>query len=117
MNSVHITKVCDANFSPADYNGKSYSSLGKFVVAKLKVYSYEDGMTEDGEIEFDGPAYYAIIPESYLGDNVFCGMGYWDLCSFDYVKPMVVLADSPDGKYSEEEEKQVIQILASFRLS
>ncbi|MEE1306074.1 MAG: hypothetical protein U0K68_13165 [Agathobacter sp.] len=117
MNSVHITKVCDANFSPADYNGKSYSSLGKFVVAKLKVYSYDDGMTEDGEIEYNGPTYYAIIPESYLGDNVFCGMGYWDLCSFDYVKPMVVLADSPDGKYSEEEEKQVIQILASFRLS
>ena len=44
MDYVHITKVSDSDFVPVDFNGQSYSSLGKYVVAKLKVYAYEDGM-------------------------------------------------------------------------
>lgn len=113
---VHITKVADASFVPDDYNGKSYSSLGKYVVAKLKVYAYEDGMTGESETEYDGPAYYAVVPESYLGDDGFCGTGYWALCASEYVKPMVILAESPDGCFSAEEEEEVIQILSSFRI-
>lgn len=85
-------------------------------MAKLKVYAYDDGMTEEGEIEYDGPTYYAVVPESYLGDDGFCGTGYWAVCSSEYVKPMVVLAQSPDGCFSADEEKEVIHILSSFKI-
>ena len=117
MDYVHITKVCDADFTPVDFNGQSYSSLGKYVVAKLKVYAYEDGMSEDGEVQYDGSTYYAVIPESYLGDDGFCGTGYWAICASEYVKPMVVLAESPDGTFTADEESEVIQILKSFRIN
>lgn len=116
LNYVHITKVADSSFVPQDYNGKSYSSLGKYVVAKLNIYAYEDGMSDEGEIAFDGPSYYAVVPESYLGDNQFRGMGYWPLCASEYVKPMVILAESPDGSFSMNEEEEVIKILSSFRV-
>lgn len=115
LKSVHITKASDADFIPADYNGKSYSSLGSYVVAKLKVYAQDDGMTEGGAAEYDGPTYYAVVPESYLGDDEFFGMGYLSMCSSEYVKPMVIIAESPDGRFSAAEEKEIIQILSSFR--
>lgn len=117
MDYVHITKVCDADFTPVDFNGQSYSSLGKYVVAKLKVYACEDGMSEDGEVQYDGSTYYAVIPESYLGDDGFCGTGYWAICASEYVKPMVVLAESPHGTFTADEESEVIQILKSFRIN
>lgn len=116
MDYVHITRVCDADFVPADFNGQSYAALGKYVVAKLKVYAYEDGMSGDGEVQYDGATYYAVIPESYLGDDGFCGTGYWAVCASEYVRPMVVLADSPDGTFTVDEEFEVIQILKSFRI-
>lgn len=117
MDYAHITKVADASFIPIAYGGSDYSSLGKYVVAKIKVYAYEDGLSEDGEVEYDGPTYYAVVPESYLGEEGFCGTGYWSVCSFEYVRPMVILATSPDGTFTSEEEADVIKILSSFRVN
>lgn len=64
-----------------------------------------------------GSQYYAVIPESYLGDDGFCGTGYWAICASEYVKPMVVLAESPDGTFTADKESEVIQILKSFRIN
>lgn len=116
MQYAHITKVADAAFVPITYGGSDYSSLGTYVVAKIKVYAYEDGLSEDGEVEYDGPTYYAVVPESYLGEEGFTGTGYWSVCSFEYVRPTVLLAISPDGNFTSEEEKDVIKILSSFRV-
>jgi len=114
--SAHIIEVSDALFIPKSYEGEDYSSLGKFVVAKVKVFAYEDGLTGESESNYDGPTYYAIVPESYLGDDYFSSSGYYSVCSWKYVRPMVVLVNSPDGKFTEDEEKEVIEILSSFRL-
>lgn len=110
---AHITKVADSSFVPTSFNGKEYSSLGKFVVAKVKVYAYDDGLTEEGEIEFDGSTYYAVIPESYLGDDSFCIV--YPACAWEYVRPIYVVAKAPAGEFTAEEEKEVISILSSFR--
>ena len=37
--------------------------MGKFCVAKIKVIAIEDGLSDEGEQEFDGPTYYAVVPE------------------------------------------------------
>lgn len=117
LNSAHITKVADSALIPGTYNNKDYSSLGKFVVAKIKVYAYDDGQTEEGEIEFDGPTFYTIIPESYLGDASFCGTGYWAVCSWEYARLVAVIAEAPQGGFTQEEEEEVIQILSSFKIN
>lgn len=111
--SVHITKVADASFSPKDWKGKSYSSLGKFVVAKITEYAMEDGETGESS-EYDGGSYYALLPESSLGDNDYVGMGYWEMSSWDYVKSIVLMAESESGEFTAEEEKEVVYMLASF---
>lgn len=68
------------------------------------------------ELHEDGPAYYAVVPENYLGEEGFTGTGYLSVCSFEYVRPTVLLAISPDGSFTSEEEKDVIKILSSFRV-
>ena len=100
---AHITKAADTSFQPQD------SDLGKFVVAKIKVYA------ENGT-EYDGDTFYAVVPESYLGDDEFCGTGYWAMCSFTYQRYMLILAEAPDGLFTSEEEAEVIQTLSSLRV-
>ena len=100
---AHITKAADTSFQPQD------SDLGKFVVAKIKVYA------ENGT-EYDGDTFYAVVPESYLGDDEFCGTGYWAMCSFTYQRYMLILAEAPDGVFTSEEEAEVIQTLSSLRV-
>lgn len=85
-------------------------------MAKIKVYAYDDGMTEDGAVEYDGPTYYAVVPERYLGDHDFCGTGYMGVCAFDCGRSIVMLATAPDGVFNEKEEEEAIQILASFKI-
>ena len=66
LENVHITKVS---------NIQNISKLPKFIdipkfqtpiIAKIKVYSYNDGKVTDKKVEIDGPTYYAILPEDYL---------------------------------------------------
>lgn len=113
LDIAHVTKVADSSFVPRSFNGKDYSSLGKFVVAKIKVFAYDDGLTEEGKIEFDGPTYYTVIPESYLGDDLFSMV--YPACAWEYIKPIYVVAEAPAGEFTAEEEEEVIAILSSFR--
>lgn len=112
MYSAHITKVADSSFVPSSFNGKDYSSLGKFVVAKIKVYAYDDESTGGLQIEVDGGTYYAVIPESYLGDSTFKLVD--PACAWEYIKPIFVVAKAPAGEFTAEEEEEVIAILSSF---
>jgi hypothetical protein len=39
------------------------------------------------------------------------------LYAFEYVKPMLVIAEAPGGTFTDEEEAEVIAILSSFRVN
>ena len=68
--------------------------------------------------EIDGGSFYAVVPESYLGEREYVKqVGDIDEFSFDYPRPHAFIAESPDGKFTEKEEKEVIEILKSFRVA
>lgn len=40
--------------------------------------------------------------------------GLYTACSFEYPGLYSFIVESPDGKFTEEEEKEIIEILSSF---
>ena len=108
MAAAHITKVADVAFKPSADSG-----LGKMVIAKIKAYELEDGLTGERQ-KIDGATYYAVVPKSYLGDTAFSVSGYWAACAWEYGRPTAIIAQSSDGNFTSDQEKEVIQILSSF---
>lgn len=93
-----------------------------FVVAKLT----ETGSTIYGtDLDLEAPESewisYALMPENdidrYGGSLSAMGAlaGYHEMISFNYPEPYVFFAEAPNGQFTEEEEKEVIGILSSFR--
>lgn len=109
MRYAKMEKVAEAAFQPEDL------SLGSFVVARLKEYAREDGLTGGGKHSVDGVTIYALVPKSYLKEISFRGMGYYSALSWENPSPTVVFATSPDGKFTEDEEEEIIAMLASFK--
>ena len=93
-----------------------------FVVAKLT----ETGSTIYGtDLDLEAPESewisYALMPENDIDryDGSLSSMGaltgYSEMISFNYPEPYIFFAESPNGQFTEEEEKEVIAILSSFR--
>lgn len=101
-------KLADVAFKPSADSG-----LGKMVIAKIKEYALEDGLTGERR-KIDGVTYYAVVPKSYLGDTMFSASGYWAACAWEYGRPTAIIAQSSDGNFTSDQEKEVIQILSSF---
>lgn len=118
MQKVEVSKVADSSFIPTIPEGtdSDYSELGKFIVAKLKIVG-ELYMDEDSDFTaVDGAVYYAVLPESYVGTHLVVGLyGLYEECSFEYPGLYAFIAEAPDGEFAEDEEQEVIAILASFR--
>ena len=115
-----ITKVADSQFVPSYPAGTNtdFSYLGPFVVAKVKAKATMDRKWDSDFTEIDGGSFYAVVPESYLGEREYVKqVGDIDEFSFDYPRPHAFIAESPDGKFTEKEEKEVIEILKSFRVA
>lgn len=114
---LKVSKVTDSSFIPG-YVGTDgeRSDLGECMVAKIKtIGEMWKGVDMEPE-EVDGAVYYAVVPESYLGIQYASGMdGFNMVCSFEYGSFYSFCAEAPDGKFTEEEEKEVVEILASFR--
>lgn len=117
MEYATVTKMADVNFVPGYPEGcaTDFSSLGKMCVAEIKVYAYENGETDDGQVYIDGETYYAVVPESYIGETLFKGLGYYAACSWDYPRSHLFIAEAPKGKFTDKEKEEVIMILSSFR--
>lgn len=116
---IKITKVADSSFVPSYPAGtdEDCSSLGNFMVAKLHVIKENAGEHESDEYKnVDGETFYAVIPESEVGENEFLAQaGHVDAFSWEYADTYAFIATSPDGKFSQSEEKDVIGILESFK--
>lgn len=111
-----VTKVAESSFVAGAPRGTDtdFSWLGKFCVAEIKVYKREDGYSEEAEI-FDGPTYYAVIPESYLGEMSYSTSGFLPSIAFEYNACTAFYASAPMGKFSDSDKEEVIQILSSFK--
>ncbi len=114
--SYKAEKVADVTFTIPDGN-----TSGNFVVVKL----LDEGtiITGMGDLDEGGDVSYAIMQESAVDEAVEewgvlsadGPLGYEDMVSFYYPTPYAFFAGAPDGHFTEEEEKEVIAILSSFR--
>ena len=118
MLKVEVSKAADSSFVPTTPGGtgSDYSGIGDFMVAKLKMVG-ELYMDEDSDFTaVDGSVYYAVLPESYVGEHQVVGLsGLYNEISFKYPGLYAFVAEAPDGEFTKDEEKEVIAILASFR--
>ncbi len=92
-----------------------------FVVAKLtETGSTIYGTDLDLEVPDSERISYALMPENdidrYGGSFSSPGItGYPEMISFNYPEPDVFIAEAPNRQFKEGEEKEVIEILSSFK--
>lgn len=124
MLKADISKVADSEFKPTIPDGagvdessadEPYANLGTMIVAKIHVTGEMD-MKIDMEYSDCDSVFYAVVPESYVGEREFIGQaGEVDEFSFPYPTPYAFIAESADGTFTAGEEKQIINILKSFK--
>ena len=115
MSRVEVSKVAESKFVPGYVQGTNHSDLGKFVIAKLKVTGTLNMKTDSDFKDIDGSASFAVIPESKLGTDDSVRHPYESEFAFWYSDYISLIADAPDGKFTKEEEEEVISILSSFK--
>lgn len=124
MLKADISKVADSEFKPTIPDGvgvdessadEPYANLGTMIVAKIHVTGEMD-MKIDTEYSDCDSVFYAVVPEAYVGEREFIGQaGEVDEFSFPYPTPYAFIAESADGTFTAGEEKQIINILKSFK--
>lgn len=124
MLKADISKVADSEFKPTIPDGvgvdessadEPYANLGTMIVAKIHVTGEMD-MKIDTEYSDRDSVFYAVVPEAYVGEREFIGQaGEVDEFSFPYPTPYAFIAESADGTFTAGEEKQIINILKSFK--
>lgn len=116
---AEISKVGDSEFVPGFPAGTNtdYSSLGSFMVAKVHLVGEMDSKL-DSDYNATDSEFFAVVPASYEGEREFQGQaGFVDEFSFEYPTPYAFIAEAPDGQFTPEEEKEVIEILKSFKIA
>ena len=115
MQKVEVTKVADAGFIPGYVQATDYSDLGKFMVAQLKLIGTLDMQKDKEYTEVDGGVAYAVLPETF--ESIHSGLTHPYILDFSfwYAGNVALIADAPDGGFTEQEKQEVIAILASFR--
>lgn len=113
--SVDVTKIADASFIPDTVQESDYSDLGKFMVAKLQNTGEHDTFdgNESQEVQ-NKRVRYALLPESEVGEQEECLKVGLPTFSFWYGSHISLIATTPNKDFTEQEEKEVIAILASF---
>ncbi|HHU49558.1 MAG: DUF5050 domain-containing protein [Caldicoprobacterales bacterium] len=114
MLRVDVSKVADSNFIPGYVQATNHSDLGPFMVAKLKTSGTLDMMTDSDFTDIDGGIAFAVLPETEVGERTARGLFIGEF-TFDYSGSVSFTCSAPEGRFTEEEEKEVIAILASFR--
>lgn len=121
MEKVEIEKAADAAFEPGYAAGtdEDYTdTLGKFMVARVHIIGEMWPDEEDDFTEEDGGSFYALLPESRVGtEEIRMQVDNIDDFSFNYPLLYAFIAEAPDGEFTKQEEKQVIEILQSVELA
>ncbi len=115
IETLNVTRMADANFIPGYVQGTDYSDLGKFMVAKLETFS-ECNLLDDGESVDVEYVRYALLPGSSVGEQSESFIPGLPTFSFWYAGHISLIATTPNEKFTEQEEQEVIAILSSFRV-
>lgn len=120
MWNIKIDKMADTQFVPEypveDGEPEDLSYLGRFVVGKVSITgAITDGGYSEEKYD-DSIVFYTIMPKDTLSkEDLRVQAGIHDEFIFGYGTYLYLLADSPDGNFTKQEEKEVVKILSSFR--
>lgn len=117
MYKIDVSKVADSSFVPDYVQDKDLSYLGKFMVAKLHPIAYLNMKTDSDYTAWDGGVEYAVLPESDIGLREDVRMPSSGEFTFDYCGYISFVCSPPEGGFSDEETKDAIAILSSFRVA
>lgn len=116
-NRLYAKPVAEASFVPGLVQGTDYSDLGEFMVAELTVTgTYDPAVDDDFVFATDGRTRYALLPgrrESQITEYITEGL---PTVTFWYSGHISLIASTPTGTFTEQEEAEVISILSSFRV-
>ena len=119
MYKMDISEETESSFVPGYVSGTQYASLGKFVVAKVQVTGSLCMDTDTRYQDSEGAVMFAVLPKRLVGtQSEVRNCGYYNgfsLFYFDYATPYALFATAPEGKFTEQEEAEVVAILSSFR--
>ena len=114
MARVEVTEVTDSKFVAGMIQNTDYSDLGEFAVSKLKVTGMLNMRTDSDYTDVDGSVAYAVLPKSRIG-VVDTNKNFSSEFAFWYGGNISLVAESPDGAFTEQEEKEVLAILSAFK--
>lgn len=114
---VEAKKIADSSFVPSMVQGTDYSSLGKFAVLEQTVTQNMHTSVDKGYKPTGYNVSYAVSPESNAGEKRDVQGVIQGAYSFWYASVIMVYADDTDNNFTEQEQKEAIEILKSFRLA
>ncbi len=116
MTRVQVTKAADSQCVPGYVQGTDHRGLGDFMVAKLKTTGQLNMQTDAEFTDVDGSTAYAVVPASYEGTREDVrGLNEVEF-SFWYSGHVAFVCQAPDGVLTEQETREVLAILSSFRV-
>ena len=116
INEVTVEQVADASFIPGTIQATDYSDLGRFMVAKIEIIGqYDTYSGGDYTPVENGSVRYALLPKDQAGETQECIIPLLPTFSFWYGGHISMIANSPSGEFTEQDEKEIVAILSSFR--
>lgn len=116
MNKEEISKVASSQFVPGFVQATDHSSLGEFMVARIKTIGKLNMKTDREYIEVDGNVAYAVLPVSEEGIREGVKRAISGEYTFWYSSTISFTASNSE-EFTPQEEKEVIAILSSFRIA
>lgn len=115
MKRIESSKAGGSQFIPGYVQATDYSDLESFMVAKLKVTGQLDMQVDSDFQNVDGAVSNAVVPESWTGIRDDVRGVYIGEFAFWYSDYISFIAESPNGQFTSDEEREIIEILSSFR--
>ena len=116
MNKEEISKVASSQFIPGFVQATDHSSLGEFMVARIKTIGKLNMQTDREYKEVDGNVAYAVLPVSEEGIREGVRRAISGEYTFWYSSTISFTASTSE-EFTPQEEKEVIAILSSFRIA
>lgn len=116
MNKEEISKVASSQFVPGFVQATDYSSLGEFMVARIKTIGTLNMQTDREYTEVDGNVAYAVLPVSEEGIREDVRRTVSGEYTFWYSDTISFTASNLE-EFTPQVEKEVIAILSSFRIA